>query len=77
METKYEIVRFYEDDRANRVVKRGLSREEAQAWCQDPETSSMSASKPRGCANDPEMIERWHEQQKHWFDGWREMKSGN
>ena len=40
----YNIVRFYIDDRSSRTIKKGLTLEEAQAHCQDPETSSTTAS---------------------------------
>lgn len=41
----YKIVRFYRDnDEMNgRVIKTGLTLEQAQAHCQDPETSSSTA----------------------------------
>ena len=36
----YKIIRFYhpDTDRANKVIKRGLTLEEAQAWCKDETT---------------------------------------
>ncbi len=34
----YKIVRFYSTERPSRIVKRGLTLEEAQAHCRDPET---------------------------------------
>lgn len=36
----YKIVRFYAPhlNRNNRVVKTGLTLEQAQAWCKDPST---------------------------------------
>lgn len=66
----YKIVRFYEADRKPRVMRRNLTLEEAREHCNDPETSSISASKPKGCAHDERKIERWHDKQKHWFDGY-------
>ncbi len=38
--TTYKIIRFYHPniDKPNRVIKRGLTLEEAQAWCRDPKT---------------------------------------
>lgn len=41
----YRIVRFYEDNnRAREVITRGLTLEQAKAHCQDPETSSTTAT---------------------------------
>lgn len=34
----YKIVRFYQNDRPSKVIKRGLSLEEAQAHCKRPNT---------------------------------------
>lgn len=71
MET-YEIVRYYENiNRKSRVIQRGLSLEQARAWCNDPETSSMTAKAPKGCGGNTAKIDRWHDAQKHWFDGFR------
>ena len=68
----YSIVRFYEDpDRENKVIRTGLTLEEARKWCEDPETSSYSATPPKGCGDDDRKIVRWHRAQKHWFDGFR------
>lgn len=37
---KYVIIRFYKDDsKENKIIKRGLTLQEAQAHCQDPKTS--------------------------------------
>jgi hypothetical protein len=36
--TKYKIVRLYKDDRKPRVIKKGLTLEEAKAHCKDPKT---------------------------------------
>jgi len=36
--TTYKITRFYRDERRARTIKRGLTLEEAQAWCRDPGT---------------------------------------
>lgn len=68
MSESYKIIKFYEDGR-RRVIRRGLDLKQAKAICNDPETSSFSASKPRGCANDEAQIARWHTSQKHWFYG--------
>lgn len=42
MET-YRIVRMYQGDHPTQTVRRGLTLEEAQAHCRDPETSSSTA----------------------------------
>ena len=67
------IVRFYEDtDRGTNgrtIIKRGLTEEQAKKWCSDTETSSYTAQPPRGCGGDQEKIAKWHEDKKHWFDG--------
>lgn len=68
MSETYKIIKFYEDGR-RRVIRRGLDLEQARQICNDPETSSMTAKKPLGCAGDEVLIERWHDAQKHWFYG--------
>lgn len=66
----YNIRRFFENEgRASRIVARGLTLDEAREWCNDPETSSYTAQAPKGCGNNPTKIEKWHENKKHWFDG--------
>lgn len=57
----YRIIRFYRDDeeRNRTVIATGLTLEEAQAHCQDPETSSSSAADP-DLSHGP------------WFDGYEE-----
>lgn len=72
MSKQYRVVKFYEDGRRRRVIRSGLDLEQARAICNDPETSSYSASRPRGCANNKEAIARWHKNQKHWFYGFEE-----
>lgn len=66
----YCIKKFYEStNRPARIIQRGYTLEQAREYCSDPETSSMTASKPHGCAGDQKQIERWHKLQKHWFCG--------
>lgn len=62
----YKIVRFYRDNdkRNGEVVKRGLTREEAVAHCQDPETHSKECTTKEG-------IERT-KKYGPWFDGFQE-----
>ena len=49
MDQRYKVVRrYFRDDVPNRTIKRGLTLEEAQAHCQDPETSSSTCTKAVG-----------------------------
>ena len=59
----YKVVRFYRDERQRRTIKTGLTLEEAQAHCRDPETSSSTCSetKRRRIGGD-------------WFDGYEECR---
>lgn len=70
----YKIIRIYQDGRKPRLQRTGLSLKQAQEWCQDAETSSMTARKPRGCDQDEKQIQRWHDKQRHWFDSYTEDK---
>jgi hypothetical protein len=62
----YRIVRFYrDDDELNRtVIDEGLTLDEAQAHCQDPETSSSTATDPKLLAH--------AEAHGPFFDGYEE-----
>lgn len=66
----YEVVRFTQKGRQS-VITTGLTETEAQKICSDPETSSMTARSPRGCNGNEKTIAKWHEQNKHWFYGYR------
>ena len=57
---KYKIVRFYFKGRS-RTIKRGLTLEQAQAHCNDPETSSRTCTKAAG--------KRRTQMRGPWFDG--------
>ncbi len=61
---KYKIVRMYFGDTPNRTIKTGLTLEEAQAHCQNPETSSQTCKKPRNV--------RRTKIHGPWFDGYTE-----
>jgi len=62
----YKIVRmFFDDDISNRTIERGLTLEEAQSHCQNPETSSSTCKGRAG-------IKRT-EQFGKWFDGYEEV----
>jgi len=54
----YRIVRFYADNRERRVLQTGLTLEEAQDHCNDPETSSRTTTTD----SEPGT----------WFDGYEE-----
>ena len=60
----YCVIRFYKEDHPARVIRRGLTREEAVEHCQDPETSSSTCCEPENIAH----TERWGD----WFDGFDE-----
>lgn len=59
----YKIVRYFQRH-ASRTIKRGLSLEEAQEHCNDPETSSSTAISSNK--------RRLTEQRGPWFDGYTE-----
>ena len=44
----YEIVRMYASGKRARVISRGHTLEEAQAWCRLPETSSSTCTSAEG-----------------------------
>jgi hypothetical protein len=66
----YKIVRnYFNSDRATgipgrRVIKTGLTLEEAQAYCRDPETSSKTCTRAAG--------RRRTKRYGPWFDGYTE-----
>ncbi len=61
----YKIIRFYKDgDKPNRTIKHGLTLEEAQEHCSDPETSSSTAKGARA--------RRITEAFGPWFEGYDE-----
>lgn len=60
----YRIVRFYFRGIPSRTIKRGLTLEQAQAHCQDPETSSSTCKGATG--------RRRTRQVGAWFDGYTE-----
>lgn len=66
----YEVVKFTQKG-IQSVVTIGLTESEAQKICSDPETSSMTARKPKGCNGDESQIRKWHKANKHWFYGYR------
>lgn len=63
--TTYKIVRFFQRvEERQEVLETGLSLEEAQAWAQDPETSSKTCATAAG--------KRRTKEQGDWFEGYRE-----
>jgi hypothetical protein len=63
-DVEYMITRrFMKGD--STVMKRGLTKAEAQEWCRDPETSSRTCTRP-------ELLEMT-EKRGPWFDGYDEM----
>lgn len=63
--TTYRIVRMFQDpDRRRIVLQHGLTLEEAQAHCKDPETSSSTATSRSA----QDRTERYGP----WFDGYEE-----
>jgi hypothetical protein len=61
MELRYKIVRFYFNSRP-RTLHRGLTLEQAQKHCSDPETSSRTAVLPLAKARTKKVGE--------WFEGY-------
>lgn len=60
----YKIVRNYKGSYSKRTIARGLTLEEAQAHCKDPETSSSTCTSASALA----VTKRNGE----WFDGYQE-----
>lgn len=65
MMSTYRIVRHY-FKKGKRVIARGLTLEEAQKHCKDPETSSRTATSAKA--------RRITKQNGPWFDGYEEAK---
>ena len=60
---KYKIVRmFINDDVSKRTIKRGLTWDQVQAHCNDPETSSQTCTSKAAQARTARF--------GNWFDGW-------
>ena len=63
----YKVTRMYARDSSrhfNRTIKTGLTLEEAQAHCSDPETSSSTCTRADR--------RRITDQRGDWFDGYTE-----
>lgn len=64
-EPTYKIQRMYfSDDWDTETIKTGLTLDEAQEWCNDPETSWSTATSA-------EAVARTHERGT-WFDGYQD-----
>lgn len=63
-DTTYKIIRFHRDEERRVVMYRGLSLEEAQEHCKDPETSSST------CTDVDCLV--YTELHGPWFDGYEE-----
>lgn len=67
MSDTYKIVRFFKGStKARRVICSGLTLEQAQAHCRDPETSSSTGVRPLS-----KQRTRAH---GAWFDGYEKEK---
>lgn len=63
---RYAIIRFYKDAGIRRrIIRTGVTIRQAQAHCNDPETSSSTATSPSARARTKRVGE--------WFDGWSNM----
>ena len=62
----YRIIRLHKDDYKPRVLSRGLTLEEAQRWCRNPETSSSTCEGETGKA--------YTEIHGAWFDAYEEER---
>lgn len=60
----YRIVRFYQSGYARRTVRTGLTLDQAQRHCSNPETSSSTCTKRSN--------QRRTERMGPWFDGYEE-----
>lgn len=62
----YKIVRMFQRDYPRRTIATGLTLEEAQRHCRDPETSSSTCTSAAGKARTRKY--------GPWFDGYEEMR---
>lgn len=62
----YKIIRgYYNQDHPSQTIIAGLTLDEAQAYCRDPETSSSTCTAPEGVRHTAEFGD--------WFDGYEEI----
>ena len=62
----YKIVRQYMHELPAEIIKTGLTLEEAQTYCCDPETSSLTCK-----SDDAVKLTKTH---GDWFDGYKKEK---
>ena len=62
--TYYKIIRCYRDQDVSPMLRSGLTLKQAQAHCQDPETSSSTCTAKAGLQRT-----EWH---GPWFDAYEE-----
>ena len=60
----YRIVRLHKDNYERPCLRQGLTLEEAQAHCRDPETSSSTCEEEEG--------KKYTERHGAWFDAYEE-----
>lgn len=60
----YKVIRFFRDSGRRMVIGTRMTLEEAQEWCQNPETSSSTCTSPAG--------KRRTRRSGPWFDGYTE-----
>ena len=65
-EQKFKIERSFFEGYPDKTIKRGLTEEDARAWCNDPETSSATCKSKKAQA----IFAKYGE----WFDGYTEDK---
>ena len=67
MAEQYRIVRFYRGSLPSETIgDGGLTLAEARAWCDNPESSSSTATTPEGVARTALVGD--------WFDGYEEQE---
>lgn len=60
----FRIVRVFFEGYPDKTIKRGMTLQEARAWCKDPETNSSTAKSKKA----QRLIEKYGE----WYDGFAE-----
>lgn len=63
---QYKVIKFFQNDRKAQVIRRGLTLEQAQAICNDDETSS----KTKRDLQSPVKQRNLDAKQAHWFYGY-------